>query len=164
MSVRVNVWVSCALLAAASCTVVATGADSAVPGKVQSELEGVLAAQDRANANGESAEQLARRFYTDDVAIVGEGDPHAKHGIDAAIVEMTEWMKSLGPQGQRGCHFHLEGPVIASATSASAFVTLTCNANPPAAPSDQVIRQLFVWKRLPQGWRVAMEMWEGGSL
>jgi ketosteroid isomerase-like protein len=161
---RGYLWILGSIVATVSVARAAVAAEPAVAAQIKAEIEVALHSQERANANGENAEQLSRRFYAEDVVMVGEGDPHVKRGMAAAIVEMDEWMQSLGPQGQKGCHFHLEDPVIATQTTASTFVTLTCKANPPYLKEDETVRQLFVWKRSSQGWRVAMEMWGNGSL
>lgn len=157
-------WILGSIVAVGITAQAAAPADFGGSAQVKAEIEAALQSQERASAAGESVEQLSRRFYAEDVVLVGEGDAHVKRGMAAAIVELDEWTKSLGPQGEKDCHFHVEDPVIAARTTASAFVTLTCKSRPPYLKEDQTVRQLFVWQRTPQGWRVAMEMWENGSL
>lgn len=133
------------------------------PTDFRKSIELVLAQQQAANEEGESAEQLARRFYTDDVVIIGEGEQHPSRGIAEAVRAMKEWNDYLGPGGQKKCRFDLENPVVASGSTASTFVVLSCKANPPTLKKDEKIRQLFVWTKTPQGWKVSLEMWQSGG-
>lgn len=130
---------------------------------LRAEIQDALTKQQAANADGLDAAGLARRFYTQDVVIIGEGEKAPSRGIDAAIKAMQDWNDYLGPGGQKKCTFELEDPVIGTGDTASSFVVLGCKANPPKLAKDEIIRQLFVWKRTPQGWRVALEMWQAGG-
>lgn len=132
-------------------------------GKFRGEISIALAKQQAANEAGEDAAQLAHRFYTDDIVIIGEGDSEPSRGMDAAIKAMKDWNDYLGPGGQRRCQFRLEDPVVGSVNTVSTFVVLSCKANPPKLKKAETIRQLFVWKKMAEGWKVAMEMWQTGG-
>ena len=140
-------------------------APASTPDDVTSrEIRGLFKSQDEANWNGETPEQLARRFYTEDVVIVGEGETSTQRGMKDAVSALVNWNEYLGPGGNNFCHFEVLEPVITSGDMASAFVTLSCKPNPPKTTKPESIRQLFVLRRTPQGWRVAQEMWENGGM
>ncbi|MDE1008802.1 MAG: nuclear transport factor 2 family protein [Paraburkholderia fungorum] len=147
----------CALFASAVCS-----ADEST-GSLRSAIASALSTQQAANAAGEDAAQLAHRFYTNDVVIIGEGETKPSRGMDAAVKAMVDWNDYLGPGGQKKCHFELEDPVVGSDSTVSTFVVLSCKANPPKLTKDETIRQLFVWKKTSEGWKVAMEMWQSGG-
>lgn len=130
---------------------------------LRSAIVSALRTQQAANAAGEDATQLAHRFYTDDVVIIGEGESRASRGMNSAVKAMADWNDYLGPGGQKKCHFELEDPVVGSDKTVSTFVVLSCKANPPRLTKDETIRQLFVWKKTSEGWKVAMEMWQSGG-
>jgi hypothetical protein len=152
---RLSVWAVCWLAASA----VVTAADTSVHDRVKGEIEAALRAQEAANVNHETGQQLARRLYAPDVALVGSGEPHIRHGIASAEKSVEAWRQSLGPDGQASCKFELQEPLVASETTASSFIILSCK----AAPHDSPIRMMYVWRLTDVGWRVALEMWEPGD-
>lgn len=126
-------------------------------------ISSALAKQTAANVAGEDAEQLAHRFYTNDVVVIGEDEKQPSRGMAAAVKSVKDWNDYLGPGGQRKCRFDLEDPVVGNANTVSTFVVLNCKANPPKLTKDETVRQLFVWRKTSDGWRVAMEMWQSGG-
>jgi hypothetical protein len=138
-------------------------ADTSVHDRVKAQIEAALRAQEAANANHETGQQLARRLYAPDVALVGSGEPHIRHGIASAEKSVEAWRQSLGPDGQATCKFELEEPFVASETTASSFIILRCKAPSSASAQDSAIRMMYVWKLTAVGWRVALEIWEPGD-
>ncbi|MCP2067569.1 UNVERIFIED_ORG: hypothetical protein J2Y84_002895 [Pseudomonas reinekei] len=137
-----------------------TSLDSA---SAAAEIREFLAGQEKANAQGMSASDLAKRFYMPDVTITGEGEAQAKRGMEAAVTALQDWNDYLGPGGQKGCHFTMQEPVVSAGDMASAYAVLSCAPNPPKLEKGETIRQLFVFKRTSAGWRVAQEMWQAGG-
>ena len=136
----------------------------AAPADVVQELHAFYAGQDRANRDGLTSTELAKRFYSDDVIITGEGDVAARRGIEASVKALDDWFAYLGPNGNKGCAFAVQDTVVSSDRNmASVFAVLTCQHNPPATTKQETIRQLFVLKRKPEGWRVVREMWQAGG-
>jgi hypothetical protein len=80
------------------------------------------------------------------------------------IKDVQGWMDSLGPGGTKGCKYTIVDPVVSSATTFSSFLLLRCRANPPVLKEDQVLRMMYVWKKLPEGWRVVLEMYAAGKM
>lgn len=130
---------------------------------VAQELRSFFAGQDQANRDGLNTTELAKRFYTEDAIITGEGDAKPRRGIEGAASALDEWFAYLGPDGNKKCAFTVQDTVVASGNLASAFVVLNCKPNPPKTTKEETIRQLFVLRHTPMGWRVAREMWEAGS-
>jgi ketosteroid isomerase-like protein len=129
------------------------------------EIKAALDAQYAAILGGISAAKFAEMLYTPDVVIVGEGDTGLKHGIHTAISELEAHWASLGPDGVKKCRVSLaEGPAVHSAKTYASFAVLHCEPNPPAVKEAGDFRVLYVWKKLPQGWRVALEQWGIGKL
>lgn len=151
------------MLCVQACTSVATAPEGRVELRVRQEIEAMLRAQEAANVAGDSGEQLARRLYAPDVAVSGEGEPRVALGMAKAAEATEGWRQSLGPDGQKHCRFELKDPFVASETVAASYIILRCKANPPTLPEDSVTRMLYVWKRLPEGWRVALEVWGAGD-
>ena len=128
------------------------------------ELHAFYAGQDQANRDGLTSTELAKRFYSEDVIITGEGDVAARRGIEASVKALDDWFAYLGPNGNKGCAFAVQDTVVSSDRDmASVFAVLTCKPNPPATTKQETIRQLFVLKRKPEGWRVVREMWQAGG-
>ncbi|MFK4985461.1 hypothetical protein ACI4B7_26915, partial [Klebsiella pneumoniae] len=72
---------------------------------VVQELHAFFAGQDQANRDGLKSTELAKRFYSDDVIITGEGDVAARRGIEASVKALDDWFAYLGPNGNKGCAF-----------------------------------------------------------
>lgn len=152
------------LMCAATCDAFARdNVNGATLDATSKQIRQLFTSQDEANRNGATPEQLAHRFYTDDAVIIGEGETSVQHGMKDAVTALVNWNAYLGPGGNKACQFEVHDPIIASGDMASAFVTLSCKPNPPKTTKQETIRQLFVLKRTPQGWRVAQEMWEMGG-
>jgi ketosteroid isomerase-like protein len=138
-----------------------SAADS-VGGKSKAEIARALAAVEQSFARGDDATTVSKLLYAD-VVMVGEGDAAAKRGMKAAIDEVQGWYESLGTNGQKTCKYTIAEPVVATRTTFSSFMLLHCKANPPVLPKDQELRMMYIWKKGPQGWRVALEMWAPGK-
>lgn len=130
----------------------------------QNEVQDALRAVERAFQSEASPAALAALLYTSDVVIVGEGDAKATRGITAAVKDVQGWYDSLGPHGQRTCKYTLVMPIVQSESTFSAFYLLHCSPNPPIHPKDEQLRMIYAWRKEPQGWRVALEMWAPGLL
>jgi hypothetical protein len=145
------------------------GAGAAVADSVRpsprDEIKAALDAQYAAILGGISAAKFAEMLYAPDVVIVGEGDKGLQHGIKTATADVEAHWASLGPDGVKKCKVSLaNGPGVSSATTYASFGVLHCEPNPPASKEASDIRVLYVWKKLPQGWRVALEQWGIGKL
>jgi hypothetical protein len=119
---------------------------------------------ERALARGDSATQIASRLYASDDLLTGEGEPGSTRGMADTIKDVQGWMDSLGAGGTKGCKYTIVDPVVSSATTFSSFLLLRCRANPPVLKEDQVLRMMYVWKKLPEGWRVVLEMYVAGKM
>jgi ketosteroid isomerase-like protein len=115
-------------------------------------------------ARGDTAEQVARSLYADNVLMVGEGETGSSRGMDVAIKDVQGWMDSLGPNGGKGCKYSIPDPVVASEKTFTSFVLLVCKANPPVLPEDQQLRMVYSWEKRSDGWRVVLEMWALGVM
>lgn len=127
------------------------------------QLRAFFAGQDQANRDGLSTTDLAKRFYTEDAILTGEGEAAPKYGIKGATAALDEWFAYLGPGGNKACTFSMQDTVVTSGDMASVFAVLNCKPNPPATDKEQTIRQLFVLKKTAKGWRVAQEMYQAGG-
>jgi ketosteroid isomerase-like protein len=137
----------------------ASAADS-----TRGQIEAAISKLEKALARGESAEVISKMLYADDDLLTGEGEAGGTRGMTATIKDVQAWMDSLGAGGTKGCKYTLVDPVVSSATTFSSFILLKCKANPPVLKEDQNLRMMYVWKKLPQGWRVVLEMYESGKL
>ena len=153
-----------AMMCAASYSAAARDQASATRDATAQEIRALFKSQDEANWNGATPEQLAHRFYTEDAIIIGEGEETTQRGMKDAITALVNWNEYLGPGGNKACQFNVLDPIMISGDMASTFVTLSCRPNPPKTTKQETIRQLFVLKRTPKGWRVAQEMWEMGGM
>ncbi|MFJ1472509.1 YybH family protein [Massilia orientalis] len=152
------------VMCAASYSAVARDKTESGRDSASQEIRALFKSQDEANWSGATPEQLAHRFYTEDAIIIGEGETKTERGMKDAITALVNWNAYLGPGGNKACHFEVLDPIIASGDMASVFATLSCKANPPKREKPEAIRQLFVLKRTAQGWRVAQEMWQMGTM
>ena len=144
---------------------VATADASEPRSNPRDEIKAVIKATQIAIANGASATELSEMLYAPDIIEVGEGEPGPKLGMKSAIAEVEAHWASLGPGGHKKCKLRLaDYPGLASETTYASFVVLHCEPNPPALMEAQDIRCLYVWKKLPQGWRVVMFQWGIGTL
>ncbi|WP_157035868.1 hypothetical protein [Sphingobium chungbukense] len=125
-------------------------------------LRAFFASQDKANRDGLSTTELVKRFYAEDVIITGEGDAVPRRGIKDAVTALDDWFAYLGPNGNKGCEFSVQDSLVASGDLASVFAVLKCKPT-PKTKKEETIRQLFVLKRSPLGWRVVREMWQAGD-
>jgi uncharacterized protein YbdZ (MbtH family) len=126
----------------------------AAVGKIQAAVQG-----------GQSAAQVAELLYTNDIIIVGEGGAPAARGRQAALAAMEAHWASLGPDGVKRCKLALaDDPGVASAETYASFFVLHCDPIPPSAEQIPDVRGIYVWKKTPHGWRVALEQWGIGKL
>jgi ketosteroid isomerase-like protein len=146
-----------------SCAVI-TAASPAGAGTLN-EIKAAMNTVEAAVMGGESPAKVAELLYAPDVVMVGEGEANATRGMKAAVEALESHWASLGPDGQKHCKLRLtDEQAVASATTYAAFLVLHCEPNPPAVKEAMDFRTLYVWKKLPQGWRVALEMWGAGKL
>jgi ketosteroid isomerase-like protein len=147
--------------------------------RAKAEVTQAVRAAEKLLAQGVSPETFANALYADDVVMSG-GAPGAKHGKQAVIKEVKDWFDYMGPEGIKTCRYTVEDPVLASSTTVSSFLNLSCKGNLPSVAQDQSKAELYkanganvaqdldytevyVWKKYPQGWRVALEMWVPGK-
>jgi ketosteroid isomerase-like protein len=149
-------------LIATTCTVV-SAANHSSSSTTESQIQAAVHAVEEGFVREDDPVTLSHRLYADDVVLLGEDDAHAAHGMAAAIEEVKGWEKSLGPDGLRTCKYTLVKPGVASRTTFSSFMLIHCAPNPPVLPQGQDLRMMYVWRKLPQGWRVELEMWAVGK-
>lgn len=139
--------------------------DSTTPNPT-AEIRATIDAFQAAVTRGESAATAARLLFAPNVITVGEGEAGSRRGIETAIAEMTAHWAAMGPGGIQKCDkLKLAADTaVYSADTYAAFLELHCEPNPPAVNEAQDVRVLYVWKKLPQGWRVALEQWGVGKL
>lgn len=159
-------WKSKVLFGAAAAFLAMTGAEA---GPAESQIRHqVAAAVDEIQAavqGGKSAAQVAELLYTNDIIIVGEGGAPASRGKHAALAAMEAHWASLGPGGVRLCKLALaDDPGVASAETYASFFVLHCDPVSPSAGQIPDVRGIYVWKKTPRGWRVALEQWGMGKL
>lgn len=130
----------------------------------RTQIEASLKTLEKALVRGDSATAVSKLLYADDDLLTGEGEAGGTRGMAATIKDVQGWMDSLGPGGTKGCKYTIVDPVVSSETTFSSFVLLKCKANPPVLKADQELRMMYIWKKLPQGWRVVLEMYESGKL
>ena len=130
--------------------------------------EEVVAALEATNAavrGGISPTGLAEMLFAPDVISLGEGEIVATRGIKANAAAVAEHWAGSGPDGQKKCTQALtDDPGVFSGDTYASFFTHHCDANPPAVTEAVDIRGIYVWKKLPQGWRVALVHWGVGKL
>lgn len=157
--------VSGALIAVSLIAGAGAAAASAGGPSPRDEIKAGLDAQYAAILAGISAAKFAEMLYAPDVVIVGEGDTGLQRGIKTATAEVEAHWASLGPNGVKKCKISLaDDTAIYSANTYASFGVLHCEPNPPATKQAGDYRVLYVWKKLPQGWRVALEQWGIGKL
>jgi ketosteroid isomerase-like protein len=156
-----------------ACAVALGMAAGAVPGitfadapaaQVQSRaaVEKVLHSVEAALTRGDTAEKVTKMMYAEDV-VIAEDEPGAMRGIASATKGVQDWIASLGPGGGKGCKFTLVDPPVASSTTFTSFLALSCKANPPVLEDDMNLRLLYSWQKFPQGWRVVLETVQAGK-
>jgi len=130
--------------------------------QVRSEIQQVLTTLEAALARGDSAEDTARMLYAEDVLISSPDTPVVR-GIEGATAAVQDFFDALGPGGGKGCKYRVIDPVVASSATFASFLSLSCKANPPVLAEDLDLRLVYVWKKLPQGWRVVLETVQYGT-
>lgn len=126
----------------------------------------ILAALDTLNAaysRGASTAELTELLYVPEVVIVGEGEKTPKQGLQGGAAEVDAFVRSLGHEGIKSCKAKLVGPEVSSAETFASFVSFHCDAQPPGQPQPIEARLLWVWKKAPHGWRIALEQWGMGK-
>ena len=112
--------------------------------------------------SGASAEKLVEMLYAENIVITEEPPVVNLRGTKQAIEGVQAFLDYLGPGGGKGCKYRLVEPYVASATTFSSYLALNCSANPPTMKENLDLRLLYVWKKLPQGWRVVLETVQTG--
>jgi hypothetical protein len=153
---------SLALLGVTSLSAAVSAADQTAAERTKGEIAQTLHKIEQAFASGADGTTLAGMLYADDVLMVGEGENGSSHGIKKAASDITEWLKSLGPNGEKTCKYTIEEPFVATSTTFTSFLSLKCKANPPGLPEDQLLRLMCAWTKSDKGWRVVLEMWAPG--
>lgn len=128
---------------------------------VRDEVKATLDAMQAAVQRDESTVKVAEMLYAPDVIMVGEGKGGMTQGMQAAVLLLqVGWGERLGPGGQKKCRLSLgDDPGVSSPNTYASTVVLHCDPNPPALKEPIDMRGVLVWKKLPQGWRVAIEQW-----
>jgi ketosteroid isomerase-like protein len=137
-------------------------ADPPASGDSKAEMIQAVRAAEQLLARGADATTFVHKLYSDDVVMVG-GSEGAKHGTAAAIKEVQAWFDYMGPNGIKTCKYTIEDPVLASTTTVSSFLMLSCKANPPTLTKDVYYTEMYIWKKTSKGWQVALEMWAEGK-
>src|SRR3981081_4415706 len=91
-------------LALAACGVALSANQSAGKRNVRAAIETRLHSVEAALARGDSAENITRMLYADNVMIT-EDAPGSMRGTAAAIKGVQEWLDALGPGGAKGCKY-----------------------------------------------------------
>jgi ketosteroid isomerase-like protein len=125
-------------------------------------VESVLRAVEAALARGDTAEKVTKMLYAEDIVIT-EDEPGSIRGLAAATQGVQGFIDSYGPGGGKGCKFTLVDPAVASSTTFTSYLSLSCKANPPVLKENMDLRLLYSWKKLPQGWRVVLETVQAGK-
>jgi ketosteroid isomerase-like protein len=138
--------------------------DSGTNSSPKEAVRRVMREADAAMASGAPAAKISAILYSSDVVIVGEGDKGAQRGMKAATADVEGFIASLGPNGGKSCKSESVDPIVSSKNTYASFMLIHCDANPPTLPDAMDVRCLYVWKKLPQGWRVVLEQWGVGKL
>jgi ketosteroid isomerase-like protein len=149
-------------LALAACGAAVSADQSADKRTVRAAIEDKLRSVEGALARGDSADKIARMLYADNVVIT-EDAPGSMRGTAAAIKGVQEWLDALGPGGAKGCKYGVVEPTVESSETFSSYLSLHCKANPPVLKEDMDLRMIYVWQKLPQGWRVVLESVQSGK-
>jgi ketosteroid isomerase-like protein len=149
-------------LALATCSAAASADQSAERATARAAIESKLHSVEAALARGDSAEKITRMLYADNVVIT-EDPPGSMRGTAAAIKGVQEWLDALGPGGAKGCKYGVVEPTVESSETFSSYLSLHCKANPPVLKEDMDLRMIYVWQKLPQGWRVVLESVQSGK-
>jgi len=153
------------VLAAAFAVGAASADEPAAESTVRNEVRATVDAVNAAVRAGISPAGLVEMLFAPDLVAVGEGEPGARRGGRAYAAVVKEHWDAMGPDGQKKCLLALaEETGVSSADVYASFFTLTCEPNPPSVTEASVIRGIYVWKRLPEGWRVVLEQWGVGAL
>ena len=155
------------LIGVATAFLIAMTALGADPDKLDTrdQIKAKIAEVNAAVIGGKSPPEVTELLYAPDMIAIGEGEPEATRGIKAMTAGIEASWAASGPDGQKKCVLSLTDDAgVASADTYASFVTLHCEPNPPAVKEAMDIRAIYVWKRLPQGWRVVLEQWGVGKL
>jgi ketosteroid isomerase-like protein len=130
--------------------------------KTQEAIWQVIQDVEAALQSGASAEKLVDMLYAENIMITEEPPVVNLRGTKQAIEGVQGFLDYLGPGGGKGCKYRMVEPTVASKTTFSSYLALNCSANPPAMKDNLDLRMLYVWKKLPQGWRVVLETVQTG--
>jgi ketosteroid isomerase-like protein len=123
----------------------------------RAQIVATLAAVSAALTRGDSAENISKMLYSDDVLMVEPGNDPPSRGMKAAIAGVKGWLDSLGPGGAEACTYKVIDPVVFSAKTFSSFLQMYCKANGTTNKEDMNLRLMYVWAKRPEGWRVVLE-------
>lgn len=149
-----QVWVVTVIASAWLTGVAAAGGSTEGP---RAEIVATLAGVSAALARGDSAENVSKMLYADDVLMVEPGNDPPTRGMHAAIAGVKAWIGSLGIGGVKGCTYKVIDPVVSSAKTFSSFLQMYCKANGTTNKEDMNLRLIYVWAKRPEGWRVVLE-------
>ena len=150
---------------ATACLIGGSAVAYAEPASPRDEIQATVDAVNAAVMGGISPAGLAEMLFAPDVVGVGEGESDATRGMAANTKAVEEHWAGMGPDGQKKCTLALtEDAGVSSPDTYASFFTLHCEPNPPVVTETSDIRGIYVWKKLPQGWRVALEIWGVGKL
>ena len=124
------------------------------------ELARVLQQAADALRAGASATEFSNLLYSPNLIVVGEGWPRAIRGIQTFLPDLTALLDGWGPNAD--LTFTIVDPVFGGADVATTLVDVYVAPQKPGAVAEYY-RVVYAWNRLPQGWRVAAEMYTVGS-
>ena len=109
---------------------------------------------------GVSAAEFSQLLYSPDLVVVGEGWPRAIRSAEAFLPELVTLLDAWGPNAD--VRFTIVDPFFDGADVATTLVDVYVAPREPTGTAERY-RAIYAWKRLAQGWRVAVEMYAVGS-
>jgi hypothetical protein len=110
--------------------------------------------------DGVSAAEFSRLLYSPDLVVVGEGWPRAIRSAEAFLPELATLLDAWGPNAD--VRFTIADPFFGGADVATTLVDVYVAPRAPTGAAERY-RAIYAWKRLAQGWRVAVEMYAVGT-
>jgi len=108
---------------------------------------------------GMSAREFTAEMYTPDTVVKTHGPTPPRKGLAAEEVSIAAFLDSLAPPGQRKCTFEPVDPVTRTAEVTAAFINFSCRGkDATTAEPNQKYHILYVWKKVGDDWKVALEM------
>lgn len=127
---------------------------------IRVELAAVFRQAADALRAGASAVEFSRLLYVPELVVVGEGWPRAIRGVDAFLPDLAALLDGWGPNAD--LTFSIIDPVLHDGDVATTLVDVYVAPKKPTAVAEYY-RVVYAWRRAPQGWRVAAEMYTVGS-